>query len=119
MPNPRKYTVLGCLLFILLSAIVCGENNGEEPIAIYLDVGNEIQHVISLVNKHETKLNDFDDKLLRIQNMLENFEKEFLKLEQNCMAALEKKLQVFNTQLEQRLSSINTNVASSMGTQER
>ncbi|XP_018787255.1 PREDICTED: uncharacterized protein LOC108967994 isoform X1 [Bactrocera latifrons] len=118
MQNPRKYTVLFCLLFILFPTIVDGEKNGEEPLAIYLDVGNEIQNVISLVNKHETKLNDFDDKLLRIQNMLENFEKEFSKWEQNCMAALDKRLQSFKAMFEQRLSSINTNVASSIGTQE-
>lgn len=45
--------------------MVYGQNNEEEPLAIYLDVRNEIQNVISLVNKHETKFSDFDDKLLR------------------------------------------------------
>ena len=65
MQNPRKYTVLGCFLIILMPAIVYGKSNEEKPFAIYLDVENEIQNVISLVNKYETKLNDFDDKLLR------------------------------------------------------
>ncbi|XP_069965794.1 angiopoietin-2 [Bactrocera oleae] len=66
---------------------VYGQNNGEEPFAIYVDVGNEVQNVISLVNKHETKLNDFDKKLLRIQNMQEKFEERFLQLEQNVKTA--------------------------------
>uniref|UniRef100_A0A0K8VXZ7 Angiopoietin-2 n=1 Tax=Bactrocera latifrons TaxID=174628 RepID=A0A0K8VXZ7_BACLA len=120
MPNPRKYTVLGCLLFILLPVIAYGENNGEETLAIYLDVGNEIQNVISLVNKHETKLNDFDDKLLRLQNLLAKLEKQIFTLELNLNTAekLDQKFQVFNAKFEQRLSSIETNLASSMKIQE-
>nr|XP_036227273.1 uncharacterized protein LOC106614245 [Bactrocera oleae] len=109
-----------CLLFILLPAIVYGQNNGEEPFAIYVDVGNEVQNVISLVNKHETKLNDFDKKLLRIQNMQEKFEERFLQLEQNVKTAenVNQKLQAFNTKFEQRLSSVYNNVTSSMLVQE-
>ncbi|XP_069965771.1 angiopoietin-2 isoform X2 [Bactrocera oleae] len=120
MHSSRKSTIIGCLLLILMPTMVYGQNNEEEPLAIYLDVRNEIQNVISLVNKHETKFSDFDDKLLRIQNMLEKFEKQFLKLEQNINSVenMDQKLQVFNTKFEQRLSSTETNLASSMRVQE-
>uniref|UniRef100_A0A0A1WRB3 Angiopoietin-2 n=1 Tax=Zeugodacus cucurbitae TaxID=28588 RepID=A0A0A1WRB3_ZEUCU len=120
MRHTLKYTCLGCLLLILLPSLVYGEDNQEGSLSIYLDVGNEIQNVIKLVDSHETKLNDFDDKLLRIQNILESIEKRFLELEKNLITAkdVEQKLQSFNTQVEQKLSSVETNLMSSMRVQE-
>ncbi|XP_011191738.2 uncharacterized protein LOC105218081 [Zeugodacus cucurbitae] len=114
MQNTLKFTCLGCLLFILLPSLVFGEDNEEESLSIYLDVGNEIKNV-KLVDSHETKLNDFDGKLLRIQNMLENIEKRFVEFEKNVITAkdVEQKLQAFKTTFEQRLSLVETNLMSS------